>query len=77
MSALDKTRQKYLFKWLKQQTKQHRKPLFYSILLGFISAGCIAIQAALLALILQELIILGGKFTTISFYCLFLFYVVF
>lgn len=65
MSALDKTRQKYLFKWLKQQTKQHRKPLFYSILLGFISAGCIAIQAALLALILQELIILGGKFTTI------------
>lgn len=65
MSALDKTRQKYLFKWLKQQTKQHRKPLFHSILLGFISAGCIAIQAALLALILQELIILGGKFTTI------------
>ncbi|WP_276902445.1 heme ABC transporter permease/ATP-binding protein CydD [Frischella perrara] len=65
MSALDKTRQKYLFKWLKQQTKQHRKPLFYSILLGFISAGCIAIQAALLALILQELIILGSKFTTI------------
>ena len=65
MSALDKTRQKYLFKWLKQQTKQHRKPLFYSNLQGYISSGCIAIQAALLALILQELIILGGKFTTI------------
>lgn len=65
-STLDKKRQKQLFNWLKQQTKQQSKLLRLSVLTGFISAICIVGQAALLALILQNLIIDGGSFATIQ-----------
>lgn len=66
MSAtLDKKRQKKLLIWLKEQTKQHKKILQCSVLTGFISAICIVAQAVLLALILQNLIILRGNFVSV------------
>ncbi len=68
MSVLDKTRQTYLLKWLKQQAKQHKVALLCSVLTGLATAICIIIQAALLANILQDLIILGGNFKSITVY---------
>lgn len=66
MSAtLDKKRQKQLLTWLKGQTKQHKKILQCSVLAGFMSAICIVVQAVLLALILQNLIILHGNFVSV------------
>ncbi|RKS85231.1 ATP-binding cassette subfamily C protein CydD [Orbus hercynius] len=56
-TSLDKKRQKHLLSWLKQQAKQHKHLLKLSVLTGFISALCIVAQAALFALILQDLII--------------------
>lgn len=67
-ASLDKQRQKQLLTWLKQQAKQHKKLLMLSVLTGFISAIGIVVQAVLFALILQELIIEGGYFSTISPY---------
>ena len=68
MSVLDKTRQTYLLKWLKQQAKQHKVALLCSVLTGLATAICIIMQAALLANILQDLIILGGNFKSITVY---------
>lgn len=68
MSALDKTRQTYLLKWLKQQAKQHKVALLCSVLTGLATAICIIMQAALLANILQDLIMLGGNFKSITVY---------
>lgn len=68
MSLLDKTRQTYLLKWLKQQAKQHKVALLCSVLTGLATAICIIMQAALLANILQDLIILGGNFKSITVY---------
>ncbi|WP_392562801.1 cysteine/glutathione ABC transporter permease/ATP-binding protein CydD [Orbus sturtevantii] len=64
-SPLDKQRQKQLLNWLKAQPKQHKKILRGSILTGFMSALCIVAQAILLALILQNLIIVQSDFFTI------------
>lgn len=68
MSSLDKTRQKQLFQWLKQQSKQHKTMLLGSVLSGLASALCLVIQACLLAIILQELIMLNGNFNSIAVY---------
>lgn len=68
MSVLDKTRQTYLLKWLKQQAKQHKVALLCSVLTGLATAICIIMQAALLANILQDLIMLGGNFKSITVY---------
>lgn len=67
-STLDKERQKQLSIWLKQQAKQHKTLLGLSVLTGFASAFCIIIQAALLAIILQNLIIDNGSLATIQGY---------
>lgn len=64
-SSLDKQRQKQLLSWLKVQTKQHKKILRSSVLMGFMSAICIVAQAVLLALILQNLIIVKSDFIAV------------
>ncbi|WP_392563695.1 cysteine/glutathione ABC transporter permease/ATP-binding protein CydD [Orbus wheelerorum] len=64
-SSLDKQRQKQLLSWLKVQTKQRKKILRSSVLMGFMSAICIVAQAVLLALILQNLIIVKSDFIAV------------
>ena len=65
MSSLNKQRQKYLFNWLKQQAKQQKRLLFASVLTGFCSAICVVIQAGLLAITLNNLIIEQQHFVEI------------
>ncbi|OCG46893.1 thiol reductant ABC exporter subunit CydD [Gilliamella sp. Choc5-1] len=55
--SLDKKRQTYLLGWLKQQAKKHKNDLRVSTLTGFMLTILVITQAALLAIILQKLII--------------------
>ncbi|XKM14378.1 cysteine/glutathione ABC transporter permease/ATP-binding protein CydD [Orbaceae bacterium ac157xtp] len=65
MTPLDKKTQKTLFLWLKQQSKQNKKLLFGSVLMGLLSACGIILQAIILASILQCLIIENNQFSKI------------
>ncbi|OCL19187.1 heme ABC transporter permease/ATP-binding protein CydD [Gilliamella sp. wkB171] len=55
--SLDKQRQTYLLGWLKQHAKLHKADLRASLLTGLLLTILIIVQAALLASILQKLII--------------------
>lgn len=55
--SLDKQRQTYLLSWLKQHAKLHKADLRASLLTGLLLTILIIVQAALLAIILQKLII--------------------
>lgn len=55
--SLDKKRQTYLLSWLKQQAKMHKTNLRASILTGLVLTILVIIQSALLAVILQKIII--------------------
>lgn len=55
--SLDKQRQTYLLGWLKQHAKLHKADLRASLLTGLLLTILIIAQAALLAIILQKLII--------------------
>lgn len=55
--SLDKKRQTYLLGWLKQQAKMHKTNLRASILTGLLLTILVIIQSALLAVILQKIII--------------------
>lgn len=55
--SLDKQRQTYLLGWLKQLAKLHKADLRASLLTGLLLTILIIVQAALLAIILQKLII--------------------
>ncbi|OCG74900.1 heme ABC transporter permease/ATP-binding protein CydD [Gilliamella sp. Occ4-3] len=55
--SLDKKRQTYLLGWLKQQAKMHKTNLRASILTSLVLTILIIIQSALLAVILQKIII--------------------
>ncbi|MCO6560700.1 MAG: cysteine/glutathione ABC transporter permease/ATP-binding protein CydD [Gilliamella sp.] len=55
--SLDKKRQTYLLGWLKQQAKMHKTNLRASILTGLVLTILVIIQSALLAVILQKIII--------------------
>lgn len=55
--SLDKQRQTYLLGWLKQHAKLHKADLRASLLTGLLLTILIIVQAALLAIILQKLII--------------------
>ncbi|OCG77504.1 thiol reductant ABC exporter subunit CydD [Gilliamella sp. Nev6-6] len=63
--SLDKKRQAYLLGWLKQHAKMHKTNLWASILIGFVLTILVIIQAALLAIILQKIIIEQHYFTDI------------
>ncbi|MWP62551.1 heme ABC transporter permease/ATP-binding protein CydD [Gilliamella sp. Pas-s25] len=63
--SLDKKRQTYLLGWLKQHAKRHKANLRASILTGFILTVLIIIQAGLLAIILQRIIIEQQHFVDI------------
>lgn len=68
--SLDKKRQNYLLSWLKQHTKMHKPDLRASVLFGFLLSLLMIGQAALLAIILQKLIIVQTPFTTVFPYFL-------
>ncbi|KFA59479.1 Transport ATP-binding protein CydD [Gilliamella apicola] len=55
--SLDKKRQTYLLGWLKQQAKMYKTNLRASILTGLVLTILVIIQSALLAVILQKIII--------------------
>ncbi|OCG68184.1 thiol reductant ABC exporter subunit CydD [Gilliamella sp. Imp1-6] len=55
--SLDKKRQTYLLGWLKQQAKMHKTNLRASILTSLVLTILVIIQSALLAVILQKIII--------------------
>ncbi|OCG70003.1 thiol reductant ABC exporter subunit CydD [Gilliamella sp. Occ3-1] len=55
--SLDKKRQTYLLGWLKQQAKMHKTNFRASILTSFVLTILVIIQSALLAVILQKIII--------------------
>lgn len=66
--SLDKNRQTYLLGWLKQHAKIYKSDLHLSALTGFIITILIILQAALLAIILQKLIIEQLGFSKILTY---------
>ena len=53
---MDRARQKTVAKWLRQQQKIIKRPLYLNVLLGCISAVLLVLQTWLLALILDGLI---------------------
>ncbi|WP_216354433.1 heme ABC transporter permease/ATP-binding protein CydD [Gilliamella apicola] len=63
--SLDKKRQTYLLGWLKQHAKMHKADLRASALTGFALTLLVIMQAALLAIILQKLIIEQQPFVDI------------
>ncbi|OCG41904.1 heme ABC transporter permease/ATP-binding protein CydD [Gilliamella sp. Bif1-4] len=63
--SLDKKRQSYLLGWLKQQAKMHKTNLRASILTGLVLTILVIIQSALLAIILQKIIIEQHHFVNI------------
>lgn len=60
--SLDKQRQTYLLNWLKQHAKGYKSDLRVSTLTGFLLTIFVIFQAALLATILQKLIIEQHRF---------------
>ncbi|OCG02311.1 heme ABC transporter permease/ATP-binding protein CydD [Gilliamella sp. wkB112] len=68
--SLDKNRQTYLLGWLKQYAKLYKTDLRISTLTGFALTILVILQAALLAIILQELIIEQQNFTDVVAYFL-------
>ncbi len=63
--SLDKKRQTYLLGWLKQHAKMHKADLHASALTGFALTLLVILQAALIAIILQKLIIERQHFAKI------------
>ncbi|MWN04737.1 cysteine/glutathione ABC transporter permease/ATP-binding protein CydD [Gilliamella sp. Pas-s95] len=63
--SLDKKRQTYLLGWLKQHAKKHKANLRASVLTGFILTVLIIIQAGLLAIMLQRIIIEQQRFVDV------------
>lgn len=63
--SLDKKRQTYLLSWLKQHAKKYQSNLRASILTGFILTLFMIAQAALLATILQKIIIEQVNFSEV------------
>lgn len=70
--SLDKKRQTYLLSWLKQHAKKYQSNLRASILTGFILTLFMIAQAALLATILQKIIIEQVNFSEVLIYFLLL-----
>lgn len=70
--SLDKKRQTYLLSWLKQYAKKYQSNLRASILTGFILTLFMIAQAALLATILQKIIIEQVNFSEVLIYFLLL-----
>lgn len=70
--SLDKKRQTYLLSWLKQHAKKYQSNLRASILTGFILTFFMIAQAALLATILQKIIIEQVNFSEVLIYFLLL-----
>lgn len=70
--SLDKKRQTYLLGWLKQHAKKYQSNLRASILTGFILTLFMIAQAALLATILQKIIIEQVNFSEVLIYFLLL-----
>ena len=68
--SLDKKRQTYLLNWLKQHTKMYKSDLRASVLSGFLLSLLMIGQAALLAIILQKLIIDQTSFSMVVPYFL-------
>ena len=68
--SLDKKRQTYLLNWLKQHTKMYKSDLRASVLSGFLLSLLMIGQAALLAIILQKLIIDRTSFSMVVPYFL-------
>ena len=68
--SLDKKRQTYLLNWLKQHTKMYKSDLRASVLSGFLLSLLMIGQAALLAIILQKLIIDRTSFSIVVPYFL-------
>lgn len=66
--SLDKKRQTYLLGWLKQYAKKYKADLHMSTLTGFILTILVILQAALLAIILQKLIIEQLNFSYVLSY---------
>ncbi|MDO5055089.1 cysteine/glutathione ABC transporter permease/ATP-binding protein CydD [Pasteurella oralis] len=65
---MQKTRQKYLQKWLWSQQKPIKKLLNLNILLASISSVILVINTYFLASLLHHLIMLGTERSTLSFY---------
>lgn len=70
--SLDKKRQTYLLSWLKQHAIKYQSNLRASILTGFILTLFMIAQAALLATILQKIIIEQVNFSEVLIYFLLL-----
>lgn len=70
--SLDKKRQTYLLSWLKQHAKKYQSNLRASILTGFILTLFMIAQAALLATIIQKIIIEQVNFSEVLIYFLLL-----
>lgn len=70
--SLDKKRQTYLLSWLKQHAKKYQSNLRASISTGFILTLFMIAQAALLATILQKIIIEQVNFSEVLIYFLLL-----
>lgn len=70
--SLDKKRQTYLLSWLKQHAKKYQSNLRASILTGFILTLFMIAQAALLATILQKIIIEQVNLSEVLIYFLLL-----
>lgn len=70
--SLNKKRQTYLLSWLKQHAKKYQSNLRASILTGFILTLFMIAQAALLATILQKIIIEQVNFSEVLIYFLLL-----
>ena len=75
--SLDKNRQTYLLSWLKQHTKMNKSDLRASVLSGFLLSLLMIAQAALLAIILQKLIIDQAAFLKVLPYFLSLIIILF
>ncbi|OCG24237.1 thiol reductant ABC exporter subunit CydD [Gilliamella sp. wkB108] len=66
--SLDKNRQTYLLGWLKQYAKMYKTDLRISTLTGFILTILVILQASLLAMILQKIIIEQLNFSDVLIY---------
>ena len=69
---MDKNKQRELTRWLKQQSKLARRWQSLTMLLGVVSGLLIALQAWLLAVLLNDLIILQQPRDSLSRYFLML-----
>lgn len=65
---MDKTRQKYVFKWLQRQQIVVKKTLYTNVLLGAFSSLILVGQTYCFAVILQGLIIENQRTATLSYY---------